>query len=63
MNDLLATLQERVFNKEEIDSIFPYDLRGYHPRVLDQILFIYEKFGADPVRRKICAAKRKELIT
>lgn len=58
MNDLLADLQARVYQGLEIDSIFPMDLTGYAPKILDQVLYIYQQYGSDPERRELCRQKR-----
>ena len=62
MNDLLWEVQKRVFNKEEIDSVFPMDLRGFPSSVRRQLFYIYAKFGADEERRNICSRKLQQHI-
>lgn len=61
MNKLVRDLQLACFYGEPIEDMVPYDLTGYRLEDVREILYIYEKYGGDPERVRLCKIKRKEL--
>lgn len=61
MSDLLYQILEDVGNGDSIEWI-PYDLRGVKVTEQMQIYALYEAFGLDPERRKLCKQKYREVV-